>query len=62
MHTGGVMNVEGGEGWQDVRRNFWSQRVTEPWNSLPDKVKHAENVNSFKNGVDSLILKVGSGQ
>ena len=59
-HTAGVLNVERGEGWnrQDVRRNFWSQRVIEPWNGLPKEVKQAESVNVFKNGIDNLLFKV----
>ena len=61
-HTGGHLNVKrGDEGRLDVgavRRNFWSQRVTDPWNNLPDGVKQAESVNSFKNGIDNLLFKV----
>ena len=38
----------------EIRRNFWSVRVCEPWNSLPDSVKMAESVNCFKNSVDEL--------
>ena len=33
----------------DIRRNFFSQRVVNSWNVLPDKVVEAETVNSFKN-------------
>ena len=32
-HTGGVMNVERGEAKGEIRRNFWSQRVVDPWNN-----------------------------
>ena len=36
----------------DVRRNFFSNRVVAPWNSLPNSVKFAQSVNSFKNLYD----------
>ena len=29
----------------EIRRNFWSVRVSEEWNSLPDSVKQAETEN-----------------
>ena len=56
-HTGGTLNVERGEGNGDVRRNFWSQRVVEPWNALPEEVKKAKSLNDFKNGIDNLRQK-----
>ena len=61
-HTHGVLNVERGEGTGDVRRNFWSQRVVDPWNDLPDDVKMASSLNNFKNGIDNLCNKRTSGQ
>ena len=56
-NTSGALNVTRGKGNNDFRRNFWSQRVTEPWNSLPNEVKEAESLNSFKNGIDNLLFK-----
>ena len=38
----------------DVRRNFFSQRVVENWNGLPDIVKMSETVNNFKNRLDEF--------
>ena len=35
-----------------VRQHFFSQRVIAPWNSLPEYVISAENLNSFKNRLD----------
>ena len=55
--TAGFMNVKRGEGHYELRRNFWSQRVTDPWNKLPDEVKQAETLNAFKNGIDNLRQK-----
>ena len=54
----GFMNVKRGKERQnEIRKNFWSQRVIDPWNSLPDEVKQAETLNAFKNGIDNLRQK-----
>ena len=60
--TRGFMNVQGshwtrGEGGLEIRKNFWSQRVTDQWNSLPNEVKEAESLNNFKNGLDNLMFR-----
>jgi hypothetical protein len=34
----------------DVRRNFFSNRVTSDWNRVPAELKRAKNAKSFKNG------------
>jgi ribonuclease P/MRP protein subunit RPP40 len=36
----------------ELRRNQFSQRVVDDWNLLPDWVKQATSVNSFKNNID----------
>ena len=36
----------------EMRRNFFSNRVVEPYNSLPDSVKMAISMNSFKARLD----------
>jgi ribonucleases P/MRP protein subunit RPP40 len=36
----------------DIRRNFFSQRVVDSWNRLPQNVIDATSVNSFKNNLD----------
>ena len=53
----GFMNIKRGEGRNEIRKNFWSQRVIDPWNTLPDEVKQAETLNAFKNGIDNLRQK-----
>ena len=35
----GHLNVKRGEGKGDLRKNFWSQRVIDPWNGLPNQVQ-----------------------
>ena len=32
----------------EVRKNFFSQRVPDQWNSLPDDIKNSRNLNTFK--------------
>ena len=61
-YTGGVFNVERGEGRGEVRKNFWSQRVVDPWNNLPDEVKTASSLDNFKNGIDNLRGRSTGGQ
>ena len=58
-HTKGFLNVKRSEGEPEIRRNFWSRRVTDPWNGLPDMVKQAESLNVFKNGIDNLLFNHG---
>ena len=36
----------------DIRKNFFSQRVINAWNSLPSEVVEAESINAFKNRYD----------
>ena len=57
--TRGFMNVERGEGKinTEIRKNFWSQRVIDPWNNLPDTVKQANSLDMFKNGIDNLTQR-----
>ena len=51
-HAAGLHNVVQQMSKGDIRRNFFSQRVVSPWNSLLDSVKSAGNVNTFKNRLD----------
>ena len=53
----GVFNVERLEGRLEIRKNFWAVRVADKWNQLPDQVKSANTVNSFKNGLDNWTEK-----
>ena len=50
----GCLNVEKMRGKKEVRNNFWSVRVIDTWNSLPDSVKTSPDVNTFKNSIDNL--------
>ena len=39
----------------EVRRNFFSCRVVDPWNVLPSSVQGAVNVQGFKESYDEFI-------
>ena len=41
----------------DIRKHFFSNRVVDMWNSLPDSVVSAPSVNSFKNRLDRYWSK-----
>ena len=65
--TQGFQNIQcshwnRGEGNLEIRKNFWSQRVTEEWNNLPNEVKSAETLDNFKNGIDNLLFEGTRGQ
>ena len=49
------LTLEGRKCNSELRRNFFSNRVVQPWNELPDAVKSAESVNAFKNGYDKYL-------
>ena len=39
---------------RDIRKNFFSQRVINSWNKLPQNVIDADSVNTFKNRLDDF--------
>ena len=39
----------------DIRKNFFSQRVVNSWNGLPESVVEADSVNNFKSRYDKCI-------
>ena len=36
----------------DLRKNFFSVRVVDPWNELPEEVRSSTSLNQFKNSYD----------
>jgi ribonuclease P/MRP protein subunit RPP40 len=42
------LNIRVGRGRLEIRRNFFSNRVIEYWNSIPSEIKNARNVEMFK--------------
>ena len=43
----------------DVRKFFFSQRVVNEWNLLPQEVVDATSVNQFKNRLDTFRQRYG---
>ena len=39
----------------EIRKNFYTNRVVEKWNSVPSDLKRAKTVNAFKSGISELI-------
>ena len=44
-----------------LRQHFFSQRVIQRWNNLPQYVINADSVNEFKNKLDDYYKKHGFG-
>jgi hypothetical protein len=44
----GLLNLRQRPARLEVRRNFFSNRVVESWNQVPNDVKNARNVGMFK--------------
>lgn len=59
------MKLEGGRFRGNMRKNFFTERVVDKWNTLPEEVVGAETITGFKNAWDRHkgILEVrGKGQ
>ena len=41
-----------------VRHNFFTNRVTEHWNKLPNIVVNANNINSFNKLLDDYMTQI----
>ena len=55
----GVFNIRGSNNRLDIRRNSFSHRVVNTWNSLPDSLKGVGTVLAFKHpGRDSGVKTV----
>ena len=39
----------------DIRKHFFSQRVVDTWNSLPESTVTAVSLNAFKNQIDKHL-------
>ena len=42
----------------DIRKNFFTVRAVDPWNSLPTTVKTSPTINKFKEGYDDYYRKI----
>ena len=52
----GTLNVVRNEGRTDIRKNFWSVRVCDTWNHLPDQFKAQNTTNQLKNAIDDFLF------
>ena len=43
----------------DVRKHFFSQRIVDYWNRLPDDILTAATISSFKNRLDTWMDRYG---
>ena len=43
----------------EMRRNYFSQRVVNMWNSLPHSAVESESLNVFKKEIDIFFNKIG---
>ena len=48
---GHTIKLYKGRSQLDIRKHFFSNRVVNKWNSLPQMVIDAESVNAFKNSI-----------
>ena len=39
----------------DTRKNFFTVRVVNRWNEIPDEIKSQKSINSFKNKYDAWV-------
>ena len=60
--TGYPRNVVAQRCKLDIRKNFFTNRVAEPWNDLPSDIKDAPNVNCFKSKSKRFMTQLHSGR
>ena len=48
----GYLNVKQPAISNEIRRNFFSQRIVDSWNNLPDTIKKSVTGTAFKNDLD----------
>ena len=56
---GHSLKIKGGRFRTELRRNFFTQRVVNLWNSLPVEVVEAASLNIFKKRVDGFLIREG---
>ena len=56
-HSSSVGNIVKPKFSHEVRKNFFTVRAVDPWNSLPTAIKHSTTINKFKAGYDSFMKR-----
>ena len=49
--------MRGGRFKTEMRRNYFSQRVMNLWNSLPPRAVESESLNGFKKVIDIFLIR-----
>ena len=53
------LKVRGGKLKRDVRGKFFTQRVVNAWNALPEEVVEADSITTFKRHLDRYMNSQG---
>jgi len=53
------LEIRGSQFKTELRRNLFSQRVVNLWNSLPNEAVEATSLNVFKTQIDTFLNKKG---
>ena len=56
-HTAGAGNLVKPRYNLDVRKNFFTVRAVDRWNSLPNNIRASPTINQFKNAYDSYLAR-----
>ena len=56
---GHKLRVRGGKFKRDVRGRFFTQRVVNAWNALPEEVVEADSITTFKRHLDRYTNRQG---
>ena len=54
-HSSSIGNVVKPRFKNDIRKNFFTVRAVDNWNSLPTAIKHSKDVDKFKETYDSFV-------
>ena len=55
-NTSHPLNITSKNPRNEIRKNFFSNRVIEKWNMLPSDIKDSRNVSSFKRSIVQMLL------
>ena len=58
-HTSKPWNIARPNARLEVRRNFFTVRCVDRWNSLPHDVQKLDDLNEFKNAYDRFLYRGG---
>ena len=59
-HTSNPLNIQLKQARTEIRKNFFSVRIPEKWNSLPSEVRESKTIHMFKSRYDSWFKGTAS--